>query len=350
MITPTSLANLSAPEKAQIIYEQVRSDMAGRLWRAALGIEEAAAISALSKKEGPKSLNLLLALLDERSASLSAAASAAASPTIKANLAPAPNFEGGVAAIDPDAARRHQPQQRENGSDEQGDSAAASAMGGVPSVAARRGYGPNAVYAGILEAAGRRTGLPAAALATIVHAEAAKDREGRWMPYSRNPRSSAAGLGQFLNSTWLGEAARKGSWLNHMAQQQGWIGQNGEVKKAHRSALLSLRYNPEAAIQATADYASANLAALCKAGVAMEGGAQGIAKAAYLGHHLGIGDAIRFLKGGLNPERARTLLNAQVGTAAAARHIAAVGNAASAHKTWLTDYISKNIQVNRFSA
>lgn len=329
MITPVSVANLSAPEKAQLIYEQARSDMAGRLWRAALGVEEPSAMADGGVKDGPKSLNLLLALLDERGTA----------PMPQAPLAPP---KSAPQAVDADEQRRRSHQQQ-TAVEPVEDAEAAPVSGG-------RGYGPNAGYAGYLEAAGRRTGLPAAALATIVHAEAAKDRDGRWLPYSRNPRSSAAGLGQFLSSTWIGEAARQGTWLNQVAEQQGWLGKNGKVKGEHRSALLSLRYNPEAAIQATADYAADNLAALRKAGAVIEGGAQGIAKAAYLGHHLGRGDAIRFLKGGLDADRAKILLKAQIGDAAASRQIAAAGNAAVAHRNWLSSYINKNIQTGRFSA
>ena len=330
MIKPISAANLSAPEKAQLIYEQARSDMAGRLWRAALGVEEPNAAQGNTAKEGPMSLNLLLALLDERGSA----------PLPSAPQAPVIPQKSASDGADADGQRRQAPPQPMVSA--VGEDGAGSGSSG------RGGYGPNAGYAGILEAAGRRTGLPPAALATIVHAEAAKDRNGRWLPYSRNPRSSAAGLGQFLSSTWLGEAAREGTWLNQMARQQGWLGKNGKVMGEHRSAMLSLRYNPEAAIQATADYAAANLAALRKAGAAIEGGAQGIAQAAYLGHHLGRGDAIRFLKGGLHPERAQILLKAQIGTAAANRQIAAVGDAALAHKSWLNNYIKKNIQAAHF--
>lgn len=330
MITSTAVANLSAPEKAQLIYDHVRSDMAGRLWRAALGVEDAQAVGGTSPKDGPLSLNLLLALLDERGGMTMPPAS----------QAPIAAPSGGPEPVDPDAQRRRRHPQATT-------DAAEAAENSSPSNA--RGYGPNAGYAGFLEAAGRRTGLPPAALATIVHAEAAKDGDGRWLPYSRNPRSSAAGLGQFLSSTWVGEAAREGTWLNQLAQQQGWLGKNGKVKGEHRSALLSLRYNPEASIQATADYAAANLGALRKAGAVIEGGAQGIAKAAYLGHHLGRGDAIRFLRGGIPPERARILLNAQVGSAAASRRIADSGDAVTAHKSWLNNYINKNIQTKRFT-
>ena len=213
-----------------------------------------------------------------------------------------------------------------------------------------RGYGPNAGYAPILTAAAQRVGVPPTALASIVHAEAAKGSDGRWLPYSRNPRSSAAGLGQFLSGTWRGEAEREGTWLNQVARQRGWLGDNGKVKGAHRADLLALRYNPEAAIQATADYAKDNLGALRRAGVAIGEGAQAIAQAAYLGHHLGRGDAIRFLRDGLDPGRARVLLNAQVGAGRAGRRIAESGNAATAHRAWLLDYVGRNVRPDRFSA
>ena len=68
----------------------------------------------------------------------------------------------------------------------------------------------------------------------------------------------------------------------------------------------------------------------------------------YLGHHLGRRDAIRFLRGGLVPERARKLLNAQIGTGSASRRIAEAGNAAAAHRVWLLDYVGRNIRPERF--
>lgn len=339
MIPPTSAAAMTPPEKAQVIYEQARSDMAGRLWRAALGVDDAKAASGDGLKTGSSSLNLLIALLDEHHAT-PMQGQAAVPP--KAAPPPAPQ------ALDPDQGRgSHHGLGREAASSSPDDGEGGEGDSRNPSAQI---YGPNAAYAGLLGAASRRTGLPASALATIVHAEAAKDKDGRWMPYSRNPRSSAAGLGQFLSGTWIGEAGRKGTWLNSFAAQNGWLSAQGKVKSEHRSALLSLRYNAEAAIEATADYAAANLAALRKAGVTIADGAQGIAKAAYLGHHLGFGDAVRFLKGGLDPDRARILLSAQVGASASSQRIAASGNAAAAHRSWLNDYIKTNIQVGKFSA
>ncbi|MFD1961440.1 hypothetical protein ACFSHP_24700 [Novosphingobium panipatense] len=87
---------------------------------------------------------------------------------------------------------------------------------------------------------------------------------------------------------------------------------------------------------------------LRKAGVPIESGVADIARAAYLGHHLGFGDARRFLAGGLAPDRARKLLGAQVGAAAAERRIAQAGGAVAAHRTWLLGYVGEHIRPERF--
>lgn len=320
MIAAAGPSALNAAQRAQIIYSQVRSDMTGRLWRAALGGEEDNAQGVGGEAKLPISLDALLSLLDERN-----------------GAAPPPSAQPDRTPIG------KQPDTAMHGS-AQGQPDHGAASGG------QRGYGPNAGYAGSLSAAAQRTGLPVAALATIVHAEAAKGADGRWLPYSRNPRSSAAGLGQFLSGTWRGEAEREGTWLHDMAQRQGWLNDHGRVRGDARSSLLALRYDPEAAIQATADYARANLDALGRAGVHIADDAQAIARAAYLGHHLGRGDAIRFLKGGLDPDRARLLLNAQVGATSAGQRIAASGDATTAHRAWLLDFMGRNIRTERYNA
>ena len=57
----------------------------------------------------------------------------------------------------------------------------------------------------------------------VQHSFFQKGKGGRWQVMSRNPRSSAAGLGQFLSGTWIGEAQRKGTYLNEVARTRGWI-------------------------------------------------------------------------------------------------------------------------------
>ena len=182
-----------------------------------------------------------------------------------------------------------------------------------------------------------------------MHAEAAKGRGGSWQAFSRNPRSSAAGLGQFLSGTWAGMAETRGTWLNDVARTRGWLGENGRVLSGARSALLQLRYDPSASIETTADYARRNLDGLRRAGVSIGTGAATIAQSAYLGHHLGLGDAVKFMRGGLDANRARVLLAAQVGAGTASRHIAAAGNASVAHRAWFMDFVGRNIRPERFA-
>lgn len=210
--------------------------------------------------------------------------------------------------------------------------------------------GPNQVHHEALRAAAARTGLPPSALAAIVDAESAKTADGRWNVMSRNPRSSAAGIGQFLSGTWIAEAGRPGTWLHEVAQAQGWLDGRGAVRPTARSELLALRYQPRAAIEATADYARANLSRLAKAGVSVTDDAKSIARAAYLGHHLGPGDAVRFMRGGLSTERAERLLSAQVGSGGAVRRIAAAGDAAAAHRQWLLGFVERRVRVDQFTA
>lgn len=330
MIHAAGLSNLNAAQKAELIYVQARDEMASRLWRAALGVDDAGAKAGEVKQTLPMSLESLLSLLDGQEKA-AAALPTVPKPVVKADAAPPAPIED-RAGKEPDVARQR------------------GELAGFSSSGSTSGYGPNARYAGMLGAAAARTGLPAAALATIVHAEAAKGPDGRWLPYSRNSRSSAAGLGQFLNATWRGEAERKGTWLNDVAQARGWLNHDGKVRASHRAELLALRYDPEASIQATADYAVANLNALRAAGLPIGESAEAVARTAYLGHHLGRGDAIRFLKGGLAPDRARMLLSAQIGSASANRKIAASDSATAAHRAWLLDYIGRNVKTARFSA
>ncbi|MDP9414836.1 MAG: peptidoglycan-binding protein [Pseudomonadota bacterium] len=323
MINRIDLARAAPEQKAGLIYAQARADLSSRLWRAALGDADAGSrpdpfAGGLSSEGG---LEALLTVLARGEASATAD---------RAPQSPLPSPEP-LQAVPDEASERD------------------GALPPEPSSPAV-GLGANQRHQPALEAAARRTGIPAAALSAIVDAEAAKRPDGSWKLYSRNPRSSAAGLGQFLSSTWIGEAERPGTWLNATAHDRGWLTEGGKIAKGARSELLSLRYDAEASINATADYARANLDRLRKAGVAIGGDVKGTAQAAYLGHHLGVGDAIKFLKGGLDPSRARTLLNAQVGSASASRRIAQAGDAAGAHRTWLLDYVGRHIRPTRFEA
>lgn len=209
--------------------------------------------------------------------------------------------------------------------------------------------GANARHAPALERAAHRTGIPATALAAIVNAEAAKNSAGQWNTYSRNSRSSAAGLGQFLSRTWEGMAETRGTWLNQTAQAKGWLDRSGQVRSAARAELLQLRYNATASIETTADYARVNLKTLQRSGVATGVDPSAVARTAYLAHHLGAGDAIKYLKTGLTDERAGMLLRAQIGGGRASQAIARTGDASAAHRAWLDNYVGSRVRPERFA-
>jgi len=325
MISSASLRQLTPQQRADVILGQARSELSDRLWRAALGSGDSRDDVNPQTRATPAAsgLDALLAMLTERTAATPAAPVAA---TASPESAPVDL----LAEV--------------NAADRVGVSPAVGAS------ASPTGLGPNARYLPALEQAAERTGLPASALAAIVHAEAGKGSDGSWQLFSRNPRSSAAGLGQFLSGTWEGMAERKGSWLNEVAKSKGWLDARGNVVSAARSSLLSLRYDATASINTIADYARQNLDGLRRAGVMVADDADGLAKGAYLGHHLGLGDAIRFMKGGLDPSRARVLLGAQVGWAKAGQQIAAAGDAAAAHRSWFLNYVDRNVRPERFAA
>ena len=321
MIGRLDLERLRPEQKAELIYTQARTELSGRLWRAALGSEPATDAPQETSSRGPLSDNLesLLAALTGGSR---AEASAPRRSDVLQAPAPAPPaaVHGLKAPVETAEAGR------------------------------AAGLGPNSHHQSSLERAAQRAGIPTAALAAIVDAEAAKNRDGSWKLYSRNPRSSAAGLGQFLAGTWIGEAERPGTWLNQVARNRGWLSEGGRVTKDARSELLALRYDGETSIHATADYAKGNLDRLRNAGVEIGNGVEKIAHAAYLGHHLGAGDAIKFLKGGIDDRRAATLLKAQIGAAGANVRLAQTGDASAAHRQWLLGFVERHIRPERFSA
>jgi len=204
----------------------------------------------------------------------------------------------------------------------------------------------NEIYRPAIDEAARRTGIPGAAVAAIISAEA-DSRDGVWDPNSRNPRSTALGLTQFLSSTWETEAERPGTLINEVARSNGWLDGQGRVQPGARADLLALRTDPRLSIVAAAEYASANLARLRQQNlIPADASAGDLAKLAYLAHQLGVGDAERFLKGEISEGRARTLLNSQIGTAAASDRIAANGSGTQAHRAWLIDYVDRKIDIS----
>lgn len=284
MTAPVDLLALRSRPSGEAIHAAAKSELLSRLWSAALGESEAAA--ARADAPAGQALDLLLAT------------NTPASPQPPSSPAPEPP--------------RADPQ---------------------PLPASAGAYAP------VLQAAAERTGVPAATLAAIVQAEAG-GANGRWNSAARNPNSSATGLGQFLAGTWIGEAERSGTYLNDLAKRSGMLDDGGRVLPSARQALLDLRYHGATSIQAVADYALANLRRLD-----VDPGAPPatLARAAYLGHHLGVGDARRYLASGLGEGRAAMLLRAQIGTGAANAAIAEAGNATAAHRNWLERFIGRKV-------
>ncbi|WP_148872486.1 hypothetical protein, partial [Serratia marcescens] len=100
---------------------------------------------------------------------------------------------------------------------------------------------------------------------------------------------------------------------------------------------------------AAVDYGLYNLAKLQAAGYSVDtlNDAEK-AKIFYLTHHLGLGDAKRFIRKTITEVSAHKLLVAQIGVKNAARRAKDNGNYVEGHRAWLCEYIDKNIKVERF--
>lgn len=351
MIDRAQLAAMNPAQRAELIFRQAQSELAQGLWRAALGHgdeESPRAFTGAQQVSSSGGLDALLAVLGEPRTSESATSGPSRVPTPSEVRE---GIEGRVRRSDEFGATIRFSRVPVPGGDQEAvaDPVIASEDSGEAGPLNVQALGRNARFADAIVRAGERTGLPPAALASIIDAEAARDRDGTWNVHSRNPRSSAAGLGQFLSGTWEAEAERPGTWLNGEARRQGWLDDSGRVTAASRSSVLALRYSPEASIQTIADYARGNLQRLGRSGVRVGGDMESIARAAYLGHHLGPGDAAKFLKGGLDPARAQRLLCAQVGQKEALRRLADCGDATDAHRRWLVAYTERHIRPARYA-
>jgi hypothetical protein len=211
--------------------------------------------------------------------------------------------------------------------------------------------GANEPYRAALIKAQHKTGIDAAALAALVDAEAGKistgPRKGQWNPDALNQGSGAAGLTQFLRSTWLDHAMKPGTELNDRARQDGMISAAGSLVAGREEPLLQLRFDPTLAILSAAEYGSANLKGLIRKGLAKETDTDDRkAELMYLAHHEGLGGAIGFL------DRTKSYtfenLKGQTGEVASALVAQAGGDANAAYRSWLTGYIARKIVLTRF--
>ncbi|ENA9094160.1 hypothetical protein ABG138_004415 [Salmonella bongori] len=112
---------------------------------------------------------------------------------------------------------------------------------------------------------------------------------------------------------------------------------------------LNLRFKPEYAIMAAVDYGVENLASLKMAGYNIDGlNDAEKAKLIYLTHHLGLSDAIHFIKDNITEDNAKKLLIAQVGDESAISKAKKNGGYMKAHRKWLMDYIDNNIKIVKY--
>lgn len=346
MIQRADLQSLSPQQRAQVIYSEAQSALSSRLWRAALGDSDKPDRDSSPFSNGNMSMDSLLGLLQGQSSGGVTGAGCTCQCGCSCGKASFANAVQDVRADDHSFEADVLKKARAASAAPIAISGATTEIAANASVA----LGANARYAPAFEAASARTGIPAPALAAIVDAEAAKGNDGAWNTHSRNPRSSAAGLGQFLSGTWVDLAQTSGTWLNSVASERGWLDGRGKVNTGSRAELLSLRYDASASILGVADLAKSNLDRLEKAGVKVRNDSETLAKAAYLGHHLGLGDAKKFLSGGIDAGRARMLLSAQIGSSAAEQRISSAGNATQAHREWLLGFINRKIRPDNFAA
>lgn len=161
----------------------------------------------------------------------------------------------------------------------------------------------------------KRYNLTPHALAAIIHAEAAKTRDGGWIETCAAGGSSARGLGQFLPAAWFQYIAKLGTLGNAEALKltgadkleaaYGKLYQiegkdRTEINILKRNTILSWRDNGGYSIDAIGSYAEDNLNLLKKQGIDVIGlPPDEKVKIAYLMHHEGPGDGVRYLRGEL---------------------------------------------------
>lgn len=261
--------------------------------------------------------------------------------------------------------------------------------------------GRNNIYREPILEASKRLGLIPQALCALMDCEAgkiteklpllnadgtpAKDRKGqpilrpireRWNANAGNAQSGAAGLTQFLASTWLTHVLIPGYYIHDKSVANGWVKHiaDGRGNKRWMFVLadgsatvapyrkrasddnvkkcLAMRMDPAWSINAAADYGNANLKVLLKAGLKLSGlNDMERAKLMYLMHHEGEGCGPLFIKNKLRDRtdgvggvaRLKQVFAMQLGPnghAAAERLIdLADGDVEAAYREWLASFI-----------
>lgn len=225
---------------------------------------------------------------------------------------------------------------------------------------------PNEKYRKHLIACASKHGLTPHTLAALINAEASKLKSGEWNANAAASSSSAAGLTQFLNVTWLQVATDKRSAVNQVLKRKNgfeqvngqWVGKEYSIygmKGKERIAIdttsvLKLRFEPAYSIDAAAVYGLINLDALRKAGLNVDAlRPEDMAKLMYLAHHEGAGGSESVIKGKLSEERAAELLPVQIGSSSAKKLAQRFGGKfAKAYPYWLYGYTDSKINVSHY--
>lgn len=212
--------------------------------------------------------------------------------------------------------------------------------------------GANEVYRAALTKAQEITGIDASALAALIDAEASRinsgPEQGQWNRRAFNNASGAAGLTQFLASTWRDHARDSDTLLNEVAKKAGFITALDAVAGGRDSELMELRFNPELSIVSAAEYGIANLRTLDDKGLLPDNiGDDEKARFMYLAHHEGVTGAINFLK--RQNSNSFDKFVKQVGVEKATQLTnAAGGDVALAYRNWLNGYMDDKIQPAKF--
>lgn len=263
--------------------------------------------------------------------------------------------------------------------------------------------GRNNIYRQQILDASKRLGLIPQALCALMDCEAgkitetvpvmnadgtpAKDKKGRpvvqkihelWNANAGNAESGAAGLTQFLASTWLTHVLIPGYYIHENSVANGWVKQTSDTKgkkqwmfvladgttttqpyakrqsDANVKKCLAMRMDSAWSINAAADYGNTNLKVLERSGFKPSKlNDMDRAKLMYLLHHEGEGAGPLFLRNKLATGRGgasglKSKFITQLGSSGAAKadeHInAAKGDIEFAYRRWLSKYIDGNFR------
>lgn len=200
----------------------------------------------------------------------------------------------------------------------------------------------NNKYRAYIVSAAKRHGFSPHALAAVIDAEAAKIKTtGEWNVNSKANSSTAAGLTQFLDGTWLAMCKDSNSLVGQ------YIASNPKLSKTQK---LNLRFDAEMAIDAAAAYAVSNFK---QSGLPYKNLTEpsSMAKFAYLLHHEGPTGGKNFVMNTLSEERAKSLLFTQFGKHGAnqaTKFLSRFKNAKEAYGVWLRDYIDGHINIYQY--